>query len=310
MGGANSPDSTMERRSTLSNDGGAVLWTSSIPHYRDSKFFSRGCRGLIRRVEVYCQDATPFPGLLGTIDVYLTPIIGMSHLYMAPIALAALAPAAWRAATFNIEWNYDSLQIVLISSHAGMEYAYDVTLPWDRHTHAAHLAPWTPLDSRLWIRVVYAAQTPGDVPISGITNNIEIPARATESIGFTTRTVPAQVAGVDGDNWVRWNGPGTVKLAIWRVISDAALAALSPYVEVDGERVQLVDTGMDDLAAIIDPTADQEGITWPRYDATNHVYTLQMMLDFPFWGGVDVGATNDTLAAQDIEIYALIYTLR
>ena len=127
------PASVLERRSLLWNHGVTPLWRSEVGSGRDSKFFTRGARGHIRNIEVYCRDAGAAGG---NILVGISPFPGMGPLTSAYLIIPAGGGPAWRAASFVQMWNYDSLFITLLSSAAAMEFAYDAGRPLDSHTSA------------------------------------------------------------------------------------------------------------------------------------------------------------------------------
>lgn len=172
IGGQNSQDSTLERRSLVWNDSGIVdgvvppgfYTVSSTP----SKFFTRGCRGKIERIEAYCAGAwangliirySPHPCIGPYNQVNITPLAGWS----------------WQGVNVREMWNYDSLFIWIYAFQPGVMCAYDELPPYDCHQGIGGGAQWNDVDRRLFIRVIYTGETPGDVPVSGIINNIEIP---------------------------------------------------------------------------------------------------------------------------------------
>lgn len=199
VGGAISIPSVLERRSTLHNHGETASWASSVGGKRECKFFSRGGIGFIDSIEVYCRDAGASGG---TISVYITPFIGRAHLHLATITVPAGGEADWRAADFNLWWNYDRLLVVLVTSSTDIQFAHDGGEPYDRYTRETSTADWEPQDSRIWIKSNYSGETPGDMPISGIVNAISIPNVSQErqykeaTISADTETTLFTVRGV------------------------------------------------------------------------------------------------------------------
>lgn len=157
----------LERRTTLTNRGAAALWTYYTGNNRGGKFYPRGCRGFIEDIEVYCYD-TAAGG--GTITVYIAAYIGGDVLDSAVVTVPPGGAAAWRAAAFNIMWEYDSLFIWCLSSNAQSQMGYDGATPYDDYISADAGVTWAPGDHRFWIRVVLTGATVGDLPISGVIN--------------------------------------------------------------------------------------------------------------------------------------------
>jgi len=127
---------------------------------------------MIEEIQIYCRVAgadritlrySPHPCLGPLGEVTITPLAGWS----------------WVAAVVEELWNYDSLFIWVVECTAGTEWAYDTELPYDGHESGDTGATWADMAIRPFIRVVYTGETPGDVPISGIVNTIEIPSVAT-----------------------------------------------------------------------------------------------------------------------------------
>ncbi len=176
VGGSNAQDSTLERRSLIWNDNGIedgidppAFFTCATDR---GKFFTRGCRGMIEEIQIYCRDAgvdrltlrySPHPCIGPIGEVTITPLAGWS----------------WVAAAVEEMWNYDSLFIWIHACQAGTDWAYDTEQPYDGHTSDDNGATWRDITRRPFFRVVYTGQTPGDVPVSGIVNTIEIPSVGT-----------------------------------------------------------------------------------------------------------------------------------
>jgi hypothetical protein len=73
-------------------------------------------------------------------------------------------------------WDYDSLFVWVYTCDADVSWAWDAVLPYDGHLSGDLGATWAAGAFRPFIRVVYAGETPGDVPVSGIVNTIKIPS--------------------------------------------------------------------------------------------------------------------------------------
>ena len=188
VGGSNSQDSTLERRSLIWNDNDVI--TPAAPPifltgltYR-GKFFTRGCRGKIDWLGIYCRRAAA-----GTLDLSFSP-----HPCLGPLYTVTTTPGAawaWVFVPFHEMWNYDSLFVWLSRCDADVSYGYDAELPYDWHQSADGGATWGEVDRRLYIRAVYTGETPGDVPVSGTINTIEIPSTASTMASYTGRVVPS-----------------------------------------------------------------------------------------------------------------------
>lgn len=175
VGGSNAQDSTLERRSLAWNDDGIVAPTVPANYYTGGdveakgKFFTRGMRGMIEQIQVYTQGAPP-----GTVTLRFSPHPSLGYFH--EVVVPYLAAWAWYQADFEEMWDYDSLFIWVHEFTGGNELAYDTEEPYDGHDSPDLGATWEDLDVRPFIRVVYSGQTPGDVPVSGIINNIAIPS--------------------------------------------------------------------------------------------------------------------------------------
>ena len=229
VGGANSQESTLERRSWIWNNGLTPVWTYYTGNNRGGKFFPRGCRGFIHTIEIYCYD---FAAAGGTITVYLAPLIGMGYLYTANVVVPPAGAPAWRAATFDIMWNYDSLFIWVVCSNAQTQYGYDGGLPYDDYLSTDAAITWASGDHRFWFRVVMRGETAGDVPVSGIINNIKIPHSA--AVGeFAAVALPNNVETVVGDE----EGAGYTH---W-ILVEVSHSAVEIRVYCDGNQAWVLD---------------------------------------------------------------------
>lgn len=178
MGGQNSQDSILERRSLVWNDNGVIAPAAPPSNYTEivlkGKFYPRGCRGMIEQVAIYCVRTAA-----GTLTLRLSP-----HPVLGPLYQVTITPgAAWAWVTADLElmWNYDSLFIWVYTCDADVSWGYDAVQPFDGHWSQDAGATWEDMAIRPFIRVVYTGETPGDVPVSGIINNIPIPAQSSFS---------------------------------------------------------------------------------------------------------------------------------
>ena len=173
IGGQNSQDSILERRSLIWNDNdiedGTVPALFVSPVNYTGKFFTRGCRGMLEQIQLYCIGDG-----VDEITIRYSP-----HPCLGPVGEITIVPAAaWAWQDFDIEemWNYDSLFIWVHEAEAAVFLGYDLEEPYDAHQSGDDGATWGDLNIRQFIRAVYTGETPGDVPVSGIINNIPIPS--------------------------------------------------------------------------------------------------------------------------------------
>jgi hypothetical protein len=170
-----------ERRSTLSNDNGVTTPTAPPKQWTNTtfkgKFFPRGCRGIIDTVRVYCKRTGA-----GTLTVSYAPQAGMGA--VGSVTITPGANWGWGLATVYKMWNYDSMFLWVSACSADVSYGCQNVEPFDEALSSDGGVLWTYEDYRLFIRVVMFGETVGDVPVSGIINNIEIPtsvSRKTQS---------------------------------------------------------------------------------------------------------------------------------
>jgi len=189
VGGANSLDSVLERRSVVYNDDRDMIPADQdrkeANYARSGKFFPRGMRGMIERIEIYCQGAVADGLELG---YSIHPSFG-------PIGTFTLTPLAawsWVGVDINLMWDYDSLWIWVISIKPGVLWGFDAFQPYDGHTSINAGVTWVAQALRPFISITYSGETPGDVPVSGIINNIAIPSTSSE-VKATGKAIPITV---------------------------------------------------------------------------------------------------------------------
>jgi len=206
VGGSNAQDSTLERRSLIWNDNDVEAPDAPPESYTNEeykgKFFTRGCRGMIEQIQLYCRHTAA-----GGIILHYSP-----HPGLGPFGAALFAPGAnWAWVNANIQemWDYDSLFIWVAECPANQIWGYDTEQPYDGHESGDAGATWADMAIRPFIRVVYTGETPGDIPVSGIINNIEIPNSAGERATATV-AVPNNVF----TEVCHFNGAGTMLQAM------------------------------------------------------------------------------------------------
>lgn len=218
---------TNERRTTVFNDsdltsGAPPLNRSAIDY---GKFFPRGMRGALEEIPIYCLG-----NAVDTLTVSISPYPGMGPLYSATITPPAVW--GWVNAAFNVMWNYDSMYVWIRVCEATVFWAYDNTVkPFDGHHTADSGATFTDLDERPFIRVIMTGETAGDVPISGIINNIKIPNSSSQYLGSNI-DIPMGVETLTN----RIRGAGYVDLMIMSTTAVAAAGATCFVVYCDGAK--------------------------------------------------------------------------
>jgi len=199
VGGQNSQDSTLERRSMVWNDN--EIETPTVPPHTHigiddrGKFFPRGMRGKIEEIQLYCTGNGA-----ATVDLVLTPHPGLGPFYT--LVLTPAAGWAWQGVALEEMWNYDSLFIWIRDCDGAITWGGDGELPFDGHTSPDGGATWASVQHRPFIRVVYSGETPGDVPVSGTINTIEVPSTAsraeTEAAVNVPHAVQTEVVEIEG----------------------------------------------------------------------------------------------------------------
>jgi hypothetical protein len=175
-----------ERQSTLANNGATATMTPSNLTNRRGKFFPRGCRGFIRSIEIYCNNADTASH---TFTIKISPMPGMGPVATFTLSVPANSGNGWRSVTVGRFWNYDSLFIWVSSdsdSYGGL--GYDAGEPYDFYNSTDEVS-WTFGSYRFWFRVNLSGETVGDLPVSGTVNTIEVPASATYMQG-AEKSVP------------------------------------------------------------------------------------------------------------------------
>ena len=290
VAGPNSIDSILERRSIIGNSGVTPAWFGLAAAQRYGKFFPRGCRGFITNIEVYCQDA----GVAGgTVTVYITPIIGMGPLYQANIVVPIGGAPAWRAAAFNLMWNYDSL-FIFVELTLNIQCGRDLeVLSPDAHISGDFGATWAISVWRPWYRGFFIAETPGDVPVSGIINNIPIPNMSSRFLVEDQAIevmVPLEVIRIDG--------AGYVDLVVARVNAAANSDHTYVQVECDGNIAMDMTFVYLNLYGFND---DTQPLSIPQY-AEDGACTMMITKKFEFRRLFRVLCLNN-LGAQIVHVY-------
>lgn len=171
--GPNAKEMRTENRSTTSNDNGVVAPVAPpnalIGVNYVGKFFTRGCRGMIESLQIYCQRTAA-----GVLQLAISPHPALGPLYT--VTVTPGATWAWSNAVLENMWNYDSLFVWILTCNADVWWGADLIQPFDGHQSLDAGVLWFDINTRPYIRAVYSGETHGDVPVSGIINNIPIPS--------------------------------------------------------------------------------------------------------------------------------------
>lgn len=254
VGGSNAQDSILERRSLAWNDNGIEDGQDPPAFYTDviykGKFFPRGMRGMIEEIQIYCRNAG-----VDRITLYYSP-----HPCLGPVNsvdITTLDTWSWQGGAIEQMWDYDSLYIWVYEVFPGVDWAYDTEQPYDGHEADYPWTTWAALDIRPFIRVVYTGQTPGDVPVSGIINNIPIPSTSSQSHTFEY-ALPA-------DNEIAiiaWDAAGYCDYIEFRV--EAAVNSHLTYIRIYTDQLLAMEQQFIELNAR-GHTADTPTVGLPAY---------------------------------------------
>jgi len=308
VGGSNAVDSVLERRSLIANHGAVALWEVGSLIIARGKFFTRGMRGFLEDIEIYCRDPLAAGG---TMTVNICPFPESGTLYTANIVVPAGGGAAWRAAAFDLFWNYDSMFIWWYEQLIGdVEYGYDVEQPWDGYWGGPTGIIWVTRDLRYWVRVLMAGQTPGDVPVSGTLNVVPIPNTVSDMDYVTVAINGPDTGDIIGDPaWVPTApilGMGQVTclmMTLTQIAGVVPAANMEIHVVTDGNDLNF--TVAELIAAVSGvintPTPITMGIITP---ATN-IYQVSFNLKFPFRLSLQVYVENTAAAGNNMMVEAI-----
>ncbi|MBA7482670.1 hypothetical protein ES707_18164 [subsurface metagenome] len=299
VGGSNAQDSTLERRSLIWNDNGIEDGTLPPNSYTEKtligKFFPRGLRGKAGTWQVYARATAG-----GSMTLWWSP-----HPGTGPFWYTTITPGldwAWVDALGGVMWPYDSIFIWVHECDADVSFAYDTEPPYDTHDSITAGSYWNSLDQRLFFRLVYDAETPGDVPVSGTLTTIPLPNTSPKAEIYETEIPAGMTLSLNS------YAAGWLLNAMWKVESVAALA-LIPHVIADEKDM---DFGAVDLATYYsDYTAlSQADWHWGQWDAVEHKYALFLNTRIPFYRTFTISLHNPTAAPLTGAIWLLVDTLR
>ena len=277
-----------EDRRTLSNNGETASWGYKTGDGRYGKFFPRGCRGFIGYIQVHSRDSGTSGG---TITVYLAPHPGVGYVASADVTVPAEGPAAWRSASFQRMWNYDSMFIFVVCSSASIQFGYDDETPPDTYESNDAGATWIGLIRRCWFRAVMGGETVGDLPVSGTINIIPVPAVTTGA--YTSDWVT--VASLATVTLITVNGPGKNLL----LMLAGNVRSMQFGIEVDDTKLKF---SHHDYLAPLD-WADWWtqpnygiGVMSSYYDETNDKYSFLVTLPFKWKQKLTITVYNPSAA--------------
>ncbi|GAH42895.1 unnamed protein product, partial [marine sediment metagenome] len=297
VGGQNSQDSILERRSVVYNDDRdmdpADQERAAANYAHSGKFFPRGMRGMIERIEILCQGAVvdglelgygihPSLGPIGTFT--LTPLVALT----------------WQGADINLMWDYDSLWIWVISIEPGVLWTFDRFQPYDGHTSVDAGVTWVAQALRPFISVTYSGETPGDVPVSGIINNIAIPSSSSRSPSIG-KAIPI----TDWTDCIRIEAVGFEDFIIVQVREAASSHTTEIRVYCDG--VVAFNFQFFDLNAL-GFVATTPSVSLPTYGEDEKCVMLIHRL-FHFRRNFTIQARN-LVGAQIVDVWAFTHVLR
>lgn len=196
-----------ERRSTLSNDNGITTPTAPPSSFTGTsghgKFFSRGCMGFIKNLQIYCKH---------TGEGKITLAVGISQSIPEIYTVTITPSSSWNWKGLDVFealkkfWFFDKMLIWVKSIDADVSIGYDEVGDLDYWYSDDNGVTWTEGNNRLFIRVSMKAQTIGDIIPSTI-NTIAIPTVTTDS---TALGVPVPT-GVAETSLTKIEGAGVVQ---------------------------------------------------------------------------------------------------
>jgi len=300
MGGQNSLDSILERRSLISNNGLVPIMEVGQSFVAKGKFFTRGMRGFLETIEIYCEDTV---GAGGSIEVHISPFPESGTSYTANIVVPAAGAPAWRAATFNLFWNYDSMFVWWSEALVGdVEYAYDVGLPWDAYTGGPTGIVWLVQDRRYWVRVLMAGETPGDVPVSGTLNVVLLP-----NLTAAMDHVQVEVDGGDTETILPhiWTMGKLTCLMMKFTQTAGAVPPANLVIIITTDGIAHTFT-VAELEAVVDSVINTVSpISMGSITPATNEYQVNFSVEFPFRQELHVEVQNTAAAGNTIDVDAI-----
>ncbi len=300
MMGSGARDTVLERRSLVLNNGAVPVMEAGSAIVARGKFFTRGMRGFLETIEIYCADPLAAGG---TIEVHISPFPESGTSYTANIVVPAGGAAAWRAATFNLFWNYDSMFIWWSEALAGdVEYAYDLGLPWDAWGGSPTGIIWLTRDMRYWVRVLMAGETPGDVPVSGTVNSIVIP-NLTAEMAYTNTVVNAGAEQIVLPRVFTMGKLTCLMMTLRQILGAVPPGNMVIHIETDG--VDHTFNIGELREVIVDVVNTVSPISMGLIDAVNNIYQVNFSAEFPFRQTLVVSVENTAGAGNNIRVHTI-----
>lgn len=307
VGGSNALASVLARRSVVSNNGNVPTWLGGSGIIAWGKFFPRGMRGWIHEIEMYCWDNA---GAGGTIVVNIAPYPGAGILYTGNIVVPAAGVVAWRAALFEVFWNYDSMFIWWYCVAATVEIAYDRDLPYDGYYGVILPGVFLPWTYRHWVRVILYGETPGDVPVSGTLNVVPIP-NTVSAMDAVSLTINGPGIGdiIDNPLWPageRILGMGQLTcliMTLTQILGVVPAANMEIHIVTDAaDRMYTVAELVNAVGGVVNTVGP---ISMGLITVADNVYQVSFTLKFPFRTSLHVYVENTAAAGNNMTVDAV-----
>lgn len=299
VGGSNAVDSVLERRSLISNNGEDATFEDGSAIVARGKFFTRGMRGFLEDIDIYC-NAIALAG--GTIEVHISPFPESGTAYQANVVVPAGGVAAWRAANFDLFWNYDSMFIWWFESAGAVRFAYDEELPWDAYAGSPVGIIYVTVDRRYWVRVLMAGETPGDVPVSGTVNVVEIP-NLTAAMAYTNTVVNAGNEEIVLPHVFTMGKLTCLMMTLRQILGAVPPANMLIHIYTDGVDHTFNVAQLREV--IVDVVNTVSPISMGLVDAVNNIYQVNFSAEFPFRHDLIVTVENTAGAGNNMRVHTI-----
>jgi|GEM_PF-2991259 len=289
-----------EERRIIANNG-----TSPTAHFPYSvlvgKYFPRGCRGFINKIEISCANYDTADRKL---YIYVSIQPGMAPIITAELTVPASTSRAWRAVTINRFWNYDSMFIyVKAETSSAPQVYYDTEEKYDAMHSSDNGVTWTPQDRRYWFRVDMTGQTVGDLPITGTLNTIEVPGASSVIESETTLINPGETKTL-----ISVEGSGKVEglmFKMWISTGNPHPGNCKLHFIIDGEDNSFIFAHLADIFEYRTDTISPFSLTVYDDASGNWGFALNKPIEFKLSFQLKVEST----AAPDNTFHAKAYAL-
>jgi len=307
VGGQNSIDSVLERRSLVSNNGITPTWRAGDAVTAWGKFFPRGMRGWLEEIAIYCQD-TAAAG--GNIIINLSPYPESGILYTRTLPVPVGGAPAWRGFNFRLFWNYDSMYIWWYTVTVAVQYAYDTEQPFDGWRGRINTQAWQPENARPWVRALMAGETPGDVPVSGTLNVVPIPNMVSDMDGVTLTIngpgvdyIIESAIGPAGNPILGMGQLTCLMMTLTQILGAVPDTAMEIHIVTDGvDRMFTVAELVAANAGVINTVSP---ISMGAIAPATNVYQVSFSLKFPFRLSLAVYVENTAIVNNDMTVEAI-----